>query len=62
MMKYGIKCWIPAEPEEAEEELYTSRGEAQKALRHYHFLQPENIYKLERIQDKDNERRGAVSE
>jgi hypothetical protein len=48
-MKYYIRCWIPAEPEEDEPEDPMDYKTAKSLLEHYRLLQPENIYKLVRV-------------
>ncbi len=52
MVKYRIKCWIPVEP--GEEQFYDTLEEARRDLEHCHFLQPENIYKIEPVNDEDD--------
>ena len=50
-MKYKIKCWIPVEIEESEDTTYNSRIEAEKDKDSMELMQPENIYKIEEIED-----------
>ncbi len=48
-MPYKILCWIPVEEEEPE--IYKTRAEAEKELKHLSFLQPENIYEVEEVEE-----------
>ena len=57
MVKYRIKCWIAVEPEE--EKLYKTFEEARRDLEHLQFLQPENIYKIEEVND-DSKKGGCL--
>jgi len=56
MPKYRIRCWIPVEAED--DQLYEGLEEATKDLQHLEFLQPENIYKIERVNDHGTEEGG----
>ena len=51
--KYRIRCWIPTEPEE--EEIYHSIEDAGRDLEHYQFLQAENIYRIEEVDNENTE-------
>lgn len=55
--RYRIRCWIPVDGEEEEVETYHSLEEAQRDLRHYEPLQPENIYRIEEIRVSDQRER-----
>ena len=50
-MKYKIKCWIAVEIEESEDTIYSSLEEAEKDKESMELMQPENIYKIEEIED-----------
>lgn len=48
---YRIKCWIPIQSEDIEnEEFYSSEEEARKDLESMELMQPENIYKIEEVE------------
>ena len=46
-MSYIIKCWIPIEPEDPE--VYETYEEAHPDLEQLELMQPENIYKIEKV-------------
>jgi hypothetical protein len=50
-MPYVIKAWIPVEIEEPV--VYRTKAEAQKDYEHCTMLQPENIYKIVKIDESD---------
>jgi len=58
--KYRIRCWIPADPDE--DETYETLEQAERDLKHYELLQPENVYRIEKIEEdgEDNEVGGRV--
>ena len=47
-MPYKIVCWIPVEPDEPE--IYPTRKEALRDLENYALMQPENIFRIVRVQ------------
>lgn len=51
-MKYRIVCYTRIDPEPEDELWFDSLEEAQADLEQSRFLQPENIYKLEEIEDE----------
>ena len=51
MTKYRIACWIPVNPEPEDEALFNTKQEAEEKLEQAEFLQPENIYRIEEVQD-----------
>jgi hypothetical protein len=50
-MEYKIKVWIPVEVDEDEDELYKTREEAEADLENMEFMQPENIYQIEEVEE-----------
>jgi len=53
MDRYIIRCWIPAEVDE--EKIYEGIEKAREAVDHYRTLQPENIYKIEKVAKRTEE-------
>lgn len=49
-MPYKITCWIPVE--EDEPEIYQTRKEAEKEYKHLSFMQPENIYRIVKVEEE----------
>lgn len=49
-----IMCWIPVETEE--DEIYRTRKEALKDLENLELMQPENIYKIVRVEGEKKPR------
>jgi hypothetical protein len=47
-MPYKIVCWIPVESDQPE--IYPTRKEALKDLENYALMQPENIFRIVRVQ------------
>ena len=47
-MSYKIKVWIPVEPDEPE--IYERRLDALVDLQNMRFMQPENIYKIAKVE------------
>ena len=47
-MPYKIVCWIPVEPDQPE--IYPTRKEALRDLENYALMQPENIFRIVRVQ------------
>ena len=47
-MGWVIKVYIPVEIEE--EQIFTSKEEAEKEVEHLSLLQPENIYEVEEVE------------
>jgi len=52
-MPYKILCWIPVE--EDEPEVYPTRKEALRDLESLRLMQPENIYKIVKVEEGDAE-------
>jgi hypothetical protein len=48
-MAWIIKAYIPVEPEEPE--TYEHREDAEKDLESLSLMQPENIYKIEEVEE-----------
>jgi hypothetical protein len=46
-MPYKIMCWIPIEEEESE--IYKTRADAKKEHKHLSHMQPENVYRIVRV-------------
>lgn len=51
IMKYKIKVWIPVEVDEAEDELYETKEDAEADLGSMEMMQPENIYQIEEVEE-----------
>jgi hypothetical protein len=49
-MAWIIKAYIPVEPEDPE--IYATREKAEKDIESLNLMQPENIYKVEEIEEK----------
>jgi len=47
-MPYKIVCWIPVEPDQPE--IYPTRKEALRDLENYALIQPENIFRIVKVQ------------
>ena len=47
-MPYKIVCWIPVESDQPE--IYPTRKEALRDLENYALMQPENIFRIVRVQ------------
>jgi hypothetical protein len=50
-MPYRIVCWIPVEPDVPE--IYPTRKEALKDLENYAVMQPENIFRIVKVQPQE---------
>jgi hypothetical protein len=50
-MPYKILCWIPVEPDEPE--IYPTRKEALRDLENYALIQPENIFRIVKVQPQE---------
>ena len=48
-MAWVIKAYIPVEPDDPE--LYAIREEAEKDVESLSLMQPENIYKIEEVEE-----------
>jgi hypothetical protein len=44
-------CWIPVEPEK--DEIYGTRKEARRDLENLELMQPENIYKIVKVEEEE---------
>jgi hypothetical protein len=50
-MPYKIMCWIPVESDETE--IYPTREEAPRDLEDYALIQPENIFRIVKVQPQE---------
>jgi hypothetical protein len=50
-MPYKIRCWIPVDDDELE--TYRTRKEAKEDMDELRFLQPENIYRIVKVEEGD---------
>ena len=50
-MKYKIQVWIPVEVEPEDETIYDSYDEAYEDMKNIAFMQPENRYEIEEIEE-----------
>ncbi len=48
-MAWIIKAYIPVDPDDPE--VYASREEAQKEVESLSLMQPENLYKIEEVEE-----------
>lgn len=50
-MNYKVVCYMRVDIDEEDEEFYESKEEAESVQRHFEFLQPENIYVVEEVEE-----------
>ena len=56
-MPYKIVCWIPVESDQPE--IYPTRKGALRDLENYALMQPENIFRIVRVQPQEYRRYGG---